>query len=190
MHVLLLSCLPSLNYVSFCFMHLGALPLGQVVMFKSHQRKCSSSEILSRKTMKAPADDHSHSSLTARLVSTVAPGPCAQCTWPPQAGTTARRLRQCGKGQTPRRPQNTRPRATRGSRHPPSSNPRPRTACWDRTPRLPRGTSGFQTSDRDSWDSGALHAGPRSSTTDDRPQHVMGGVVGRQPLLHAGTKSA
>ena len=38
--------------------------MGQVLMFKPHQRKCSSSEILSRKTLKAPADDHSHSSRT------------------------------------------------------------------------------------------------------------------------------
>lgn len=38
MHILLLSCLPPLNYISFCFMHLRALLLGQVLLSSSRQR--------------------------------------------------------------------------------------------------------------------------------------------------------
>lgn len=113
MPMLLLSCLPSLFCLSFCFLHLGALLLGQGLLSKSPQSKGSSSEIITRETLKATSSDGSHASGVGRLISTEALGLCIQCTRSPQAAAKAREhTRRWRSSWT--RPQNRHARARRG----------------------------------------------------------------------------
>ena len=129
MPMLLLSCLPSLFCLSFCFLHLGALLLGQGLLSKSPQSKGSSSEIITRETLKATSSDGSHASGVGRLISTEAQGLCIQCTRSPQAAAKARE-HTAVKVQLDKTPKQA-CQGEEGPRRPPVSNPGLQRACWD-----------------------------------------------------------